>query len=112
MKNNKSKKLIEVRLRFDWIVLLLGIFCVLIQVISNGDLTYFAILLCCFVFIEGFGVELYKKLLSGGEGYHMHSSQNLNQTSSFELILFCMIFDFFIFFSVIAIFLLNALKNI
>jgi hypothetical protein len=94
MKDLRAKELIKNRLKYDWIVLLYGSFCLLIQFLFLSNLEFFLFVVGSYVFVEIFNVRLYRKLLQGGEGYHMFSKQSPDQDSSFGTLLFCIIMDF------------------
>jgi hypothetical protein len=111
MKDPKAAAVIRMRLKYDWIVLIYGGFCILIQLIGKGDWEYFFILISVFVFTEVFTAGAYRKLQAGGEGYHVHSRQSLDQSTGVGLILFCMIFDVAILFGVSLGYFLHAFKT-
>jgi hypothetical protein len=94
MNDPSADRIIATRLKYDWVVLLYGFFCVLIQLIYQGEWTYFFVVLGAFIFVEIFEVSVYQKLQNGGEEYHMLSSQILDQETSFGFLVICMILDF------------------
>ncbi len=112
MKDSNAFAVIEARLKYDWIVLFYGFLCVLIQLMHQGDLGYFFILIGVFVFVEGFSVAAYRKLQAGGESYHVQSRQTLDQSTGVGLILFCMVFDFAILIATSVIFLVNVFRTV
>jgi hypothetical protein len=93
MKDPKSSAAIEMRLKYDWVVLLFGLLCVVAQLLFEGDLVYFFASIGFFAMVEIFSVRTYRNLLKGGEGCHMQTRQTLDQQSSVELLVFCMAVD-------------------
>lgn len=94
MKDPKAAAAIQMRLKYDWIVLLYGFFCVLVQFFYQSDLGYFGLFVGSFIFVEVFEVSVYRKLNVGEESYHMLGSKILDQHTSFGFLLMCMLFEF------------------
>jgi diacylglycerol kinase len=88
--NYTKDAVIGIRLKYDWLVLLYGLVCVLLQVVCRGDWVYFFAFIGVFVIVEFFGVPLYRKVKNGGHGFHMMAKQTLDRQSSVGLILVCM----------------------
>lgn len=109
MKHSKSATAIRLRLEYDWIVLLFGLFLVLAQLLFQGELVYFLTLVYLFGMIEVLAVAAYRSLLNGEEGYHILSRKTLDQQSSVELIVFCMVFDFALLIAFSIIFLVKLI---
>lgn len=96
MEDPKAAELIRIRLKYDWIVLLFGLICGLIQLIYPRKLDAFLIFLGCFVFVEVFEVSVFRKLQKGGSSYHMLGSRRLNQQDGFESVLICILLELFL----------------
>ena len=111
MQDANAALVIKIRLKYDWIVLLFGFLCVFIQLFYKCNYNYFPYFVGVFIFVEVFNVALYRKLQSGGDGYHMQSRMTLDQQSGVGLILFCMVFDFAILSAFSIIYLVNAFKH-
>jgi hypothetical protein len=111
MKDINAAAAIGMRLRYDWIVLLYGLFCVLVEILCKGDLGYFLLVVGIFVLVEVFAVSVYRKLQDGGEGYHSLTSQTLDQESSVGSVVFCMVFDFAILLTISLSFLVHLFKH-
>jgi hypothetical protein len=110
MKNPKAAELVRVRLKYDWIVLFWGFLCTLIQFIYQGDLTDFFVFVGVFALVEIFEVGVYRKLKNGGEGYHMLTSNTLNQNTSLGYLLAAMSLELIFLLAVSLIFLVNVFK--
>lgn len=67
-----------------------GSACVLIQLIYPGDWKFFLLVVMAFVVAEAFGVPGYRKLMNGGNAYHMVIKCELDQDSKFGTILIAM----------------------
>lgn len=111
MRDPNATTAIRIRLSYDWIVLLYGLLCVFIQMICKGDWDYFLLVVGAFVFVEVVGVSLYRKLQNGGEGYHVHSGQTLDQETGVGFVVFCMAFDFAILAAISLNFLVDAIRQ-
>ncbi len=90
MKDNLAAEIIRIRLKYDWIVLMCGSACVLVQLVYPGDWKFFLLVVMAFVVAEAFGVPGYRKLMNGGEAYHMVIKCELDQDSKFGTILIAM----------------------
>lgn len=110
MKDPNADLILEKRLKYDWAVLVFGIFCIAIQLIAKVDLNYFLSLVGVFVLVEGSSVASYKKLRAGGEGHHLPSTHTLHQGTSAGFILFCIVFDFLLLVSFSLIFFFKAIS--
>lgn len=111
MKDANAEAAIRMRLKYDWIVWVYGLFCVLAQLLYQGDLGYFLLVVGSFVFVEVFEVSVYRKLQEGGEGYHMLTSQTLDMQTSFGFVLFCMFLEFVLLLATSLNFLVDAFKQ-
>jgi fatty acid desaturase len=111
MKVLEAAKLVSIRLKYDWIVLLYGFFCLLIQFFLPSNLNFFLLVVGSFIFVEFFNVRLFRKLQHGGEGYHMFSQQTLDQSSSFGAVLFCIIMELVVLSITSLNFLLDVVKQ-
>ncbi len=111
MKDPKAAKLIRIRLKYDWVVLLFGLLCLLIQLIYPRNLDGFLFFLGCFVFVEVFEASVYRKLQKGGSSYHMAGSRRLDQLDGFESVLICIILEFLVLSVGSLVFLLNLVKQ-
>lgn len=111
MKDTNAEAAIRMRLKYDWIVLLFGLLCVLIQLICKGDWGYFFLLISVFVSVEVFGVSLYRKLLNGGQGYHFFAKQTLDEQTGVGFILLCMVSELIFLIAISMFFLMNTVKH-
>ncbi len=111
MNDPKAAAAIQMRLKYDWIVLIYGLLCVLVQFLYQGDLGYFGLFLGSFVFVEVFEVSVYRKLNVGGEGYHMLGSKILDQNTSFGFLLLCMFYEFALLLMMSLFFLFDAFNK-
>jgi fatty acid desaturase len=93
MKNLEAAELVRIRLKYDWIVLLYGFFCLLVQFFLPSNLNFFLLVVGSFIFVEIFNVRLFRKLLHEGEGYHIFSQHTLDQNSSFGAVLICIVLE-------------------
>ena len=110
MKDPNSAKAIEVRLKYDWIVLLFGSLCVLMQLLLQGEWKYFFALVGFFVLVEVSSVAAYRNLLNGEDGFHLLSNQTVSQQASFGRIILCMVFDFVALIAFSMIFLVKLVR--
>lgn len=111
MKDPKAAELVRIRLKYDWVVLLFGVLCILLQLIYPRHLDGFLFFLGCFVFVEVFEASVYRKLKNGGEGFHMLGTRRLDQKDGFESVLICIIIEFFLLFVGSLVFLLNLVQQ-
>ncbi len=94
MKNPRAAEVVRLRLKYDWIILLYGILCTLIQFIYKGDWETFLLLGLYFFIVEICIVSTYRKLKNGGEGYHPLVSRILDQDTSTGLVMVGVFFEF------------------
>lgn len=86
MKSAGAAAAIRIRLKYNWIVQLYGLLCILIQLVFKGNWEYFFLLCGAFFLVQVFEVSVYRKLQNGGEGMHWIADQTLNQNSSSDSI--------------------------
>jgi hypothetical protein len=110
MKNPKAAEIIRLRLKYDWIVLLYGILCILIQFIYKGNWEVFLILVMYFVIVEISIVSTHRKLKNGGEGYHALVSSTLDQDTSTGMVMVAVFFEFVFLLTASWIFFANGFK--
>ena len=111
MNDSKAAELVRIRLKYDWVVLLFGVLCILFQLIYPRHLDGFLFFLGCFVFVEVFEASVYRKLKNGGDGFHMLGTRRLDQQDGFESVLICIILEFLLLFGGSLIFLLDIIKQ-
>jgi hypothetical protein len=111
MKSLEAAELVRTRLKYDWIVLLYGFFCLLVQFFLPSNLNFFLFVVGSFIFVEIFNVRLFRKLLYGGEGYHIFSQHTLDQNSSFGFVLICIIMELIVLLITSLNFLLDVVKQ-
>jgi hypothetical protein len=96
MKDPRAAELLRRRLKYDWIVLFFGLFCVLLLLFTARSFDGFLFFLGCFVYVEMFSMSDYRKLQKGGEVHHTGISQILDQDVDAGTIFLCLIMDAFI----------------
>jgi hypothetical protein len=96
MKDPRAAELLRTRLKYDWVALLFGLFCVLLLLFTARSFDGFLFFLGCFVYVEVFSMSDYRKLLAGGEVHHTGISQTLDQNTDIGKIFLCMIMDAFV----------------
>jgi hypothetical protein len=111
MRDSKAAAAVIARIKYDWIVLLYGLFCVLFQFVHPRDSEGFLLLVGVFVLIEGFCVSAFRKLQKGDEGYHVLSKQFLTQQSSAGSIYFCIAMEFALLIGISPVFFADVLKG-
>jgi hypothetical protein len=113
MKDPKAAELLKTRLKYDWVVLLFGLFCVLLLLFTARNFNGFLFFLGCFVYVEISSVRAYQKLLAGGEAYHLGTKQTLVQDDDIGKIFLCMIMDVFVLIcGTLAFFLMDANQSV
>jgi hypothetical protein len=96
MKSAGAAEAIRIRLKYNWIVQLYGLLCVLIQFVCKGNWEYFFLLCGAFFLVQVFGVPVYRELQNGGEAMHWIADQTLNQNSSFDSVFLRMVAELLI----------------
>lgn len=113
MKDLHAAELIKIRLKYDWVILIYGVSCLLIQLFFPANLNFFFLVVGAFIFIEIFNLGIFRKLQQGGQNYfHMFSRISLDQDSTFGAVLFCIIFDLAVLFITSFVFWRDVLKQI
>jgi hypothetical protein len=92
----KTISLIEMRLKYSWIVWFIGILMLILFFLFNGKIERIMIFGIGLILIQISGPFSYRKALMGGEGYHFMFRQTIDINSSFGLILACIIFEVFV----------------
>lgn len=106
--NHRATSLIRFRLRIDWLVWVYGFGLLILHFLYGVSFErpfFFGIVL---LMLELAGASSYRQALRGGEGYHFMFRQTINSTSSFGLILACIIFDVFVL-MIFSIYLISGL---
>ncbi len=96
MKDPKADEVLRIRLKYDWLVLLYGLFVCVVQLVYPREIDDFLIILAFFAFVEVFNVSTYRNLKKGGDGFITMVGVTLNQDASFLWIIACILLDFFI----------------
>ncbi len=107
MNNSKAAEVVRLRLKYDWIVLLCGLVCALIQFIYQGDLATFLMVVIVFGWVEIFEAPVYRSLKNGGEGYHALATKIMDQDTNFGYLLVAVFLEFVVLLSVSCIFLVK-----
>lgn len=96
MNDPKAAELLRKRLKYDWVVLLFGLFCALLMLFTARNFNGFLFFLGCFVYVELLSVPAYRKLLVGDEVFHLGTKQILDQDDDIGKVFLCMLMDAFV----------------
>ncbi|MBP6157255.1 MAG: hypothetical protein KBA62_09425 [Polaromonas sp.] len=113
MNDPKVAELLRKRIKYDWVVLLYGLFCVLLLLFTERNFDGFLFFLGCFIYAEIFSIRAYRKLLGVDEAYHLGTKQTLDQDVDVGKIFLCFIMDaFFLTCGTLVFFFMDANKSV
>lgn len=105
MLDERARDLLLFRLKINYSIWFSGVVCCLLYFLCDGELERLIVLIFALIFLEVAGPVAYRKVLAGGEAYHMLLKQSMNRSSSYGLFFACMVFDAFVFLIVIVYFI-------
>lgn len=103
MNAGKSNKLLLTRLKYAWLMYVLGAVAIFSGIACHIDEGGLLLFVATFLIIEVGGVRAYQKILRGEDVYHALTRIVLSRSTGFGVLLSCMIFELVIVFVVAAI---------